>query len=132
MAEPQRDLRGLGGLDPKLVESVENEILDSGGTGRGTKFDDIGGLEHVKERLEEMIIWPLKKPELFQGGLRRIPKGLLLFGPPGTGKTLIGKAIACESQATFFSISASSITSKWIGQSEKMVKVSQAGGGRGG
>ena len=53
-------------------------------------------------------------------GLRALPKGLLLFGPPGTGKTLIGKAIAYQSGATFFSISASSLTSKWIGEGEKV------------
>lgn len=56
---------------------------------------------------------------VFQG-LRSLPKGLLLFGPPGTGKTLIGKAIACQSGATFFNISASSLTSKWIGEGEKV------------
>ena len=63
----------------------------------------------------------MKRPELFTG-LRSLPKGLLLFGPPGTGKTLIGKAIAYESGATFFSISASSLMSKWTGESERLVK----------
>lgn len=64
---------------------------------------------------------PMTQPELFQG-LRALPRGVLLFGPPGTGKTLIGKAIAHQSGATFFSISASSLMSKWIGEGEKTVK----------
>lgn len=66
-------------------------------------------------------MWPILRPDIFTG-LRRPPRGILLFGPPGTGKTLIGKCIASQSKSTFFSISASSLTSKWIGEGEKMVR----------
>ena len=64
----------------------------------------------------------MKRPELFKG-IRAAPKGVLLFGPPGTGKTLVGKCIAGQAKATFFSISASSLTSKWIGEGEKLVRI---------
>ncbi len=64
----------------------------------------------------------LTEPCAYTQGARAPAKGLLLFGPPGTGKTLIGKAIASNIKATFFNISASSLTSKWIGQGEKMVR----------
>jgi fidgetin-like protein 1 len=84
-------------------------------------FDTISGLKSAKDAIFEMVIWPLTRPDLFTG-LRSAATGLLLFGPPGTGKTLIGKAIASESKSTFFSISSSSLTSKWIGQGEKLVK----------
>lgn len=69
----------------------------------------------------EAVVWPILRPDIFTG-LRRPPRGVLLFGPPGTGKTLIGKCIASQSDSTFFSISASSLTSKWIGEGEKMVR----------
>ncbi|XP_040582286.1 uncharacterized protein [Lepeophtheirus salmonis] len=83
-----------------------------------TTLSEIAGLEDVKRQLLEIIIWPLKNPELFTG-LRNPPNGILLFGPPGTGKTLLGKAISSETNSTFFSISASSILSKFIGENEK-------------
>eukprot|EP00578_Thalassiosira_sp_NH16_P008567 CAMPEP_0181123056 /NCGR_PEP_ID=MMETSP1071-20121207/25668_1 /TAXON_ID=35127 /ORGANISM="Thalassiosira sp., Strain NH16" /LENGTH=841 /DNA_ID=CAMNT_0023208117 /DNA_START=14 /DNA_END=2539 /DNA_ORIENTATION=+ len=108
----------LRGCDKKLVEMINNEIVDSG---EKVKFDHIAGLKNAKDTVFELIIMPMKRPDLFTG-LRSIPKGMLLFGPPGTGKTLIGKAIAHESGATFFSISSSSLTSKWIGEGEKLVR----------
>ncbi|KAG6591167.1 fidgetin-like protein [Phytophthora cinnamomi] len=108
----------LKSCDPELIEKIEMEIVDNGDP---ITFDDIAGLQFAKKCVNELVIWPMARPDIFTG-LRSLPKGLLLFGPPGTGKTLIGKAIASQSGATFFNISASSLTSKWIGQGEKLVR----------
>lgn len=86
-----------------------------------TDWDDIAGLNYAKTTIKEAVVWPILRPDIFTG-LRRPPRGILLFGPPGTGKTLIGRCIASQSKSTFFSISASSLTSKWIGEGEKMVR----------
>ncbi|XP_073223746.1 uncharacterized protein [Cicer arietinum] len=89
----------------------------------GVTFDDIGALENVKETLKELVMLPLKRPELFcKGQLTKPCKGILLFGPPGTGKTMLAKAVATEAGANFINISMSSITSKWFGEGEKYVK----------
>ncbi|CAB3979824.1 fidgetin 1 [Paramuricea clavata] len=108
----------LKGIDPKMVELINNEIMDHGPP---VNWDDIAGLEFAKTVIKEIVVWPMLRPDIFKG-LRGPPKGLLLFGPPGTGKTLIGKCIASQSKATFFSISASSLTSKWASEGEKMVR----------
>ncbi|CAH0516651.1 unnamed protein product [Peronospora belbahrii] len=108
----------LKSCDSELIEKIEMEIVDNGDP---ITFDDIAGLQFAKKCVSELVIWPMQRPDIFTG-LRSLPKGLLLFGPPGTGKTLIGKAIASQSGATFFNISASSLTSKWIGQGEKLVR----------
>ncbi|KAJ3388583.1 hypothetical protein HDU80_011661 [Chytriomyces hyalinus] len=105
-------------IDPAMIEAVRNEIMDNS---KGITWDDIAGLQHAKKTIQEAVIWPMSRPDIFNG-LRAPPKGLLLFGPPGTGKTLIGKCIAGESGATFFNISSSSLTSKWVGDGEKMVR----------
>uniref|UniRef100_A0A1J3HT27 ATPase family AAA domain-containing protein 1 n=1 Tax=Noccaea caerulescens TaxID=107243 RepID=A0A1J3HT27_NOCCA len=89
----------------------------------GVKFDDIGALEHVKKALNELVILPMRRPELFtRGNLLRPCKGILLFGPPGTGKTLLAKALATEAGANFLSITGSTLTSKWFGDAEKLTK----------
>ena len=105
-------------MDRDIVERVVSEILERPAT---IEWSHIAGLEHAKAAVQELAVWPLLKPELFRGA-RAVPRGLLLFGPPGTGKTLIGRAVASQCGATFFSISASSLTSKWIGEGEKMVR----------
>jgi DNA polymerase III delta prime subunit len=100
------------GVDKRMAEMILNEVLDRS---PGVSWADVAGLEFAKQSVMEAVVWPIQRPDLFTG-LRQPSKGLLLFGPPGTGKTLIGKAIATESGATFFSISASSLMSKWIGE----------------
>ncbi len=86
------------------------------------KWDDIGGLEEVKQELREAVEWPLKYPEVFKQMGAKPPKGILLFGPPGTGKTLLAKAVASESESNFISIKGPEVLSKWVGESEKAVR----------
>ncbi|XP_076250694.1 fidgetin-like protein 1 [Rhynchophorus ferrugineus] len=108
----------LKNIEPKMVELIMAEIMDQS---PNLTWDDIAGLDFAKMAIKEAVVWPMLRPDIFTG-LRRPPKGILLFGPPGTGKTLIGKCVASQSKSTFFSISASSLTSKWIGDGEKMVR----------
>ena len=105
-------------IDPKYIEQIQNEVLE---TVPDVQWDDIAGLKFAKKCVTEMVILPIQRPDIFKG-LRGPPKGLLLFGPPGTGKTLICKAIASQSKSKFFSISASTMTSKWMGEGEKLVR----------
>jgi len=102
-----------------LATNVQRDILTRN---PGVSWDSIVGLTHAKALLKEAVVMPLKYPQLFTGLLAPW-KGVLLFGPPGTGKTLLAKAVATECETTFFNISASTVVSKWRGDSEKLVRV---------
>jgi transitional endoplasmic reticulum ATPase len=85
-------------------------------------WDDVGGLEEVKQNLREAVEWPLKRPEMFKRLGIDPPKGILLHGPPGCGKTLLARAVATESEANFISVRGPEIFSKWVGESEKAIR----------
>jgi len=88
---------------------------------KGVSFADVVGLSDVKQALQEMVIMPALRPDLFRG-IRQPPRGLLLFGPPGNGKTFIARAVAAEAKAAFFNMSAASLVSKHFGEAEKQMR----------
>ncbi len=85
-------------------------------------WDEVGGLEEVKEKLKEAVEWPLKNPEVFKRFGIQPPKGIMLIGPPGCGKTMLARAVATESEANFISIKSPEVFSKWVGESEKAIR----------
>ena len=85
------------------------------------EFESIGGLDAIKQALYELVILPLRRPDLFSHGKLLGPqKGVLLYGPPGTGKTMLAKAIAKESGAVFINVRISNLMSKWFGDAQKL------------
>ncbi|KUJ98765.1 MAG: CDC48/VCP like protein, AAA superfamily [Thermococcales archaeon 44_46] len=102
-------------VEPSALREVLLEVPN-------VRWEDIGGLEDVKQQLREAVEWPLKYPEAFMAMGINPPKGILLYGPPGTGKTLLAKAVATESEANFIGIRGPEVLSKWVGESEKNIR----------
>ncbi len=124
-------------IDPELLEEIEvtkedfdealKEVLPSGIREvfvevPNVHWDQVGGLDDLKQRLIEAVDWPLSNPQIFKRMGIRPPKGILLFGPPGCGKTLLARAVATESKANFISIKGPELLSKWVGESEKAIR----------
>ncbi|XP_055013605.1 katanin p60 ATPase-containing subunit A-like 2 [Boleophthalmus pectinirostris] len=119
LLKPLSGFSGITGEMRELATIISRDIyLHS----PNVRWEDIIGLEDAKRLVKEAVVYPIKYPQLFTGILSPW-KGLLLYGPPGTGKTMLAKAVATECKTTFFNISASSIVSKWRGDSEKLVRV---------
>ena len=108
-------LAALRDVEPSAIREVFTEIPD-------VRWQDVGGLKAVKERLVEAVEWPLKYPHLFEKAGCRPPKGILISGPPGCGKTLLAKAIASESRVNFISVKGPALLSKYVGESERGVR----------
>lgn len=106
--------------DNEFEKRIRPEVIPANEI--GVTFADIGAMDEIKESLQELVMLPLRRPDLFKGGLLKPCRGILLFGPPGTGKTMLAKAIANEAGASFINVSMSTITSKWFGEDEKNVR----------
>ncbi|MDG7000402.1 MAG: AAA family ATPase, partial [Nitrososphaerota archaeon] len=105
----------LNEMEPSAMREVFIEVPNVG-------WNDVGGLDDLKQELIEAVVWPLKYRGLFARTGASPPKGILLYGPPGTGKTLLAKAVANESEANFISVKGPELLSKWVGESEKGVR----------
>ncbi|MDD5773809.1 MAG: CDC48 family AAA ATPase [bacterium] len=108
-------LEGMKEVEPSAIREFFIEVPN-------VKWDDVGGLDEIKEELKEAIEWPLKYADVFKKANTNPPKGILLYGPPGTGKTLLVKAAATESGVNFISVKGPSLVSKYIGESERAIR----------
>lgn len=108
-------LEAMKEVEPSAIREFFVEVPD-------VKWDDVGGLDNIKEELKEAIEWPLKYSDVFKKANTNPPKGILLYGAPGTGKTLLAKAVANESGVNFISVKGPSLISKYVGESERGIR----------
>jgi len=108
-------LAAMREVEPSAIREVFIEVPD-------VRWDDVGGLDGIKDRLVEAVEWPLTFPHLFEGAGIRPPKGILLSGAPGCGKTLLAKAVATESRVNFISVKGPALLSKYVGESESAMR----------
>jgi transitional endoplasmic reticulum ATPase len=108
-------LEAMKEVEPSAIREFFIEVPD-------VKWEDVGGLDHIKEELRETIEWPLKYPNVFKKANTHPPKGILLHGAPGTGKTLLAKAVANEGGVNFISVKGPSLISKYVGESERGIR----------
>ncbi len=102
-------------VSPSALREVQVQVPN-------VSWDDVGGLDELKEELKEAVEWPIKYKDAYDYADVESPKGILLHGPPGTGKTLIAKALAKMTESNFISIKGPELLSKWVGESEKGVR----------
>jgi transitional endoplasmic reticulum ATPase len=108
-------LEALKEVEPSAIREFFVEVPD-------VKWDDVGGLENIKEELKEAVEWPLKYSDIFKQVNTNPPKGILLYGAPGTGKTLLAKAVASQTGVNFISVKGPGLISKFIGESERAIR----------
>jgi len=108
-------LEAMKEVEPSAIREVFVEVPD-------VRWEDVGGLENIKEELKEAVEWPLKHSDIFNMTHTNPPKGILIYGSPGTGKTLLAKAIANESEVNFISVKGPSLISKYVGESERAIR----------
>lgn len=116
--EPEKKFEAAG-INKDLIEALERDIVQRN---PNVKWNDIAGCDEAKKLLKEAVVLPMIMPEYFRG-IRRPYRGVLMVGPPGTGKTMLAKAVATECKTTFFNVCSSSLTSKYHGESEKLVRL---------
>ena len=108
-------LEAMKEVEPSAIREFFVEVPD-------VKWDDVGGLENIKEELKEAVEWPLKYSDIFKKANTNPPKGILLYGAPGTGKTLLAKAVASQTGVNFISVKGPSLISKFVGESERAIR----------